>query len=96
LKRKLRKILSVTLISLSIIGGTSQLVMAAPSSPSRHVAYRFVWGCKAETEWECYHYTRVWISPWGTDSGRKWGDNLTKATAYGDALTSTAQSRYGR
>lgn len=96
MKKKLQKIICSSLLSLALIGSFGGMVNAASSSPKSHIAYRYVWGCVAETEWNCKHYTRVWISPLGTDSGRVWGKGHTKAVAYGDAITGTAQSRYGR
>ncbi len=91
MKRKLKKIFALSLISLSIIGAVSKPVMA--SVPKRHVAYRYVWGVSAETEWACRHYTRAWLAGLGSDSGRNWGNNLTRAKAIG---AGTAHTRYGR
>lgn len=62
------------------------------SAATRHWATRYAWGVVGTTETPGRHYTRAWMSGLGTDSGRVWGSNLTKAYAYG---TGTAHTRYG-
>ena len=85
------------IVAMSIAATLAVPLVGMASSPERHTAYRYVWGCIAVTEWSgVYHYTRVWIEPVGTDSGRKYGTSLTRATAYGDAIFNNAHSRYGR
>lgn len=75
-------LLAVTLISI-----------ATPASGAlRHWATRYVWGVVGTTETPGRHYTRAWMSGLGTDSGRVYGSNLTRATAYGSG---TAHTRYG-
>jgi hypothetical protein len=94
MKNTLKKIIVSSAI-LSVLGTTA--LVSFGSSPERHVAYRYVWGVRGVTEWSGqYHYTRAWVEPVGSDSGRQWGDDLTKATAYGDAIFNTAHTRYGK
>lgn len=84
-------------VATSVISTVAISLSGIASSPQRHVAYRYIWGCKAVTEWSgVYHYTRVWIEPIGSDSKRQYDYDLTEATAYGDAIFNTAHSRYGR
>lgn len=90
--KKLKKV-TVTLTLAAIL---VMHAIPAIAGPERHVAYRYVWGVKAVTEWSgVNHYTRAWLEPVGTDSGQQWGVGLTSATAYG-LPNSTAHTRYGR
>ncbi|CEO88634.1 hypothetical protein [Syntrophaceticus schinkii] len=56
--KKLKKA-TVTLILAAIL---VMHAIPALAGPERHVAYRYVWGVRAVTEWSgVKHYTRAWL-----------------------------------
>lgn len=86
-KRIRRKVVCFVLLTVTLFS------IAVPASGAvRHWATRYVWGVVGTTERSGRHYTRAWMSGLGSDSGRVYGHNLTKATAFG---TGRANTRYG-